>query len=358
MRTVLQLILGLALVALLSSCAGINKLELMESADLSDGWNDIVANGAYCSDGTDYNFSVKPGDPAKALLFLQGGGGCWNGMMCHPDLNPTYSINLRNDNPENMNGIFDLENRNNPFRNHTVIYIPYCTADVHLGSKVGEYTVPRLENFPGGEFEINHMGYPNAKVALDWIYEYLTNPSEFMVAGSSAGSVAVPVYAALIKDHYANARVVGFGDASGGYRGANFNPFDVWGIGDVLDQSPRFGSINRDGLGFYELFIAAGQRGDIVLASFDTKEDTVQKQFMGALGQDSESLLPTLKANLADISNQTANFSYFVADGSFHTILLRPQFYSLTESGFSFLEWFEELMNTGSAENVVCKTCN
>ena len=358
MRTVLRFSSVLVLAAFLFSCAGINKFQLMESAGLADSWNDIAAPGAYCSDGTDYNFSVKPGDPAKALLFLQGGGGCWNGMMCHPDLNPTYSINLRNDNPENMSGIFDFDNRNNPFRDHTVIYIPYCTADVHLGNKIGQYVLPRLENFSGGTFEINHTGYPNVKVALDWIHEHLIDPSEFIVAGSSAGSVAVPVYAALIKDHYADARVVGLGDASGGYRGANFNPFDVWAIGDVLDQSSRFNAINRNGLGFYELFIAAGERGDMVLASFDTKEDTVQKQFMGALGQEVDSLLPTLKANLAEISDQTVNFNYFVADGSFHTILLRPQLYSLTESGVLFLEWFEELMRTGSVENVLCRDCN
>lgn len=55
-------------------------------ADLSGleaGWNTIEASGdTTCSDGSPYQFFVRPGDPDKLAFYLQGGGGCWNGSNC------------------------------------------------------------------------------------------------------------------------------------------------------------------------------------------------------------------------------------------------------------------------------------
>src|SRR6188508_3455244 len=63
-------------------------------SDLQPGWNTIQANApAVCSDGTPYKFLARPGDPEHLVIYLQGGGGCFDGRTCDPDVDPTYTVN-------------------------------------------------------------------------------------------------------------------------------------------------------------------------------------------------------------------------------------------------------------------------
>ena len=42
---------------------------------LVPGWNAIEPGGeTTCSDGTPYRFYVRPGDPARLMVYFQGGG--------------------------------------------------------------------------------------------------------------------------------------------------------------------------------------------------------------------------------------------------------------------------------------------
>ena len=68
---------------------------IADLSGLQPGWNTIEAGGATtCSDGSPYQFLVRPGDPAHVVFYLQGGGGCFDGRTCDPDVDPTYTVNL------------------------------------------------------------------------------------------------------------------------------------------------------------------------------------------------------------------------------------------------------------------------
>jgi len=129
---------GLLLIALLLCACSESSTEVpppLASANLDGlepGWNVIEPGGdTMCSDGSPYRFFVRPGDSDKLMLFFQGGGACWNGGMCDPDLEPTYRINLREVDPERYNGVFLTQHPDNPLSDHSVVFAPYCTADVH-----------------------------------------------------------------------------------------------------------------------------------------------------------------------------------------------------------------------------------
>ena len=40
----------------------------------------VRADGPVCIAGTDYSVFTRKGDPKKLLIFLQGGGACWQGF--------------------------------------------------------------------------------------------------------------------------------------------------------------------------------------------------------------------------------------------------------------------------------------
>ncbi|MGB2756700.1 MAG: pectin acetylesterase-family hydrolase, partial [Acidimicrobiia bacterium] len=110
-----------------------------------------------CSDGSPYEFYVREANPKKVLFFLQGGGACFDAVSCAPGSTRfTTSIGA----PAKAlastgkgEGIFDLANDENPFKDYSIVYAPYCTGDVHLGTKTNDY---------GNGVAVQHKGNINA----------------------------------------------------------------------------------------------------------------------------------------------------------------------------------------------------
>src|SRR5262245_23587859 len=110
-------------------------------------------DGTSCSDGSAYSFFVHQGDRRNLLIYFQGGGACWNDATCNPRLG-LFRPNLKQVDPVNERGIFDFANAENPFRDYFVVFVPYCTGDVHLGNRTAKY----LPEKP----ELHHRGFNNA----------------------------------------------------------------------------------------------------------------------------------------------------------------------------------------------------
>ena len=119
---------------------------------LAPGWNVIDPGGdTICSDGSSYKFFVRPGANDKLMVYFQGGGACWTGETCDPDLKPTYKVNLENTDPDQYGGIFRFENPENPVKDHSIVFAPYCTADIHIGDAVVSYEAPQSEEHEAHE---------------------------------------------------------------------------------------------------------------------------------------------------------------------------------------------------------------
>ena len=100
-------------------------------------WRTVVPGGeTVCSDGSPYRFFVHPGDPAKLLVEFEGGGGCWSDQTCELDI---YNRRVLVDPDEVqrrglLQGIYDRTRADNPLRDFTHVYVPYCTGDLHWGN--------------------------------------------------------------------------------------------------------------------------------------------------------------------------------------------------------------------------------
>ena len=72
---------------------------------------------------------TKAGDPKKLLIFLQGGGACWQGF---------YNCNILADDQAPpaappFPGVFDSSSPDNPFADYSVVYMPYCDGSAFGG---------------------------------------------------------------------------------------------------------------------------------------------------------------------------------------------------------------------------------
>lgn len=351
--------------ALLLSSNAVVAQQLSATADLSGltaGWNAIDGGGeTICSDGSPYQFFVRSGDPAKLLLYFQGGGSCWDGPTCDPDLDPqTYRVNIDGFSPRTARGIFELDREDNPFRDHSVVFAPYCTADVHLGNRVAVYESPTVDGHDGHSVTVNHNGFVNAGAVLDWTYARFFEPDAIFVTGSSAGSIPSPYYAMLVAERYPAANIAQLGDGSSGYRRERMRvtPERQWGTLEWMRRQPEFEGLNIGDLTFERLYIAAASRHpDILFAAFDHAEDRVQKRFLQLAGSPPGPLLGLIRANQADIRESVSNFRSYIAGGELHTILGRPEFYTQHVNGIRVRDWVAALAEYRAVDDVICSSC-
>jgi hypothetical protein len=161
------------------------------SEDVGDGWvkhsfDPDGGNGPICIAGTPYSVFTREGNPAKLLILLQGGGACWQGFTrCN-------FLSEDQEPPVGRVGIWDFDSKDNPFRNYSIVYMPYCDGSVFGGDN----TVDNDESFPGGVR--HHRGLRNLSAGMDVGKAAFPNASTITVAGSSAGGVGAAAFAPFL----------------------------------------------------------------------------------------------------------------------------------------------------------------
>jgi len=328
-------------------------------AELEPGWNMLEPGGdTLCSNDTPYAFFVHPGDPNKLLFYLQGGGACWFGMACDPqnqEMIHAYDPFVdESDNPAEYDGIFDLENAENPFADYSIVMAAYCTADVHLGHRETAYT------FGTREFTIFHNGYTNVSAVLDWTYANFAAPETIFVAGSSAGAIPSPFYGGLIAEHYPNAQIAVLGDAAGSYRGESIAEImQAWGTLEILPDWEEYTGIAVEDFSPQLLYIASATRfPNVTFAQYNAAFDETQYRYLGFFNITDAYLPDLLAMAFTEIGGAVDNFRYYTAGGSVHTILGLPEFYIYQVNGVRFVDWITALAAGEPVENVTCTECD
>ncbi|HSI47917.1 MAG TPA: pectin acetylesterase-family hydrolase [Ideonella sp.] len=191
----------LALVVLPAAHAGYFNWDMVELPPES---------GASCGNGTPYRFFVNrtPLNHNVSLTF-EGGGACWDQDACegkgpysasNPDgIPPDYMHSLQTMAAGGL--VTPFTSRLDPFQkvrtqDWTMVYLPYCTGDVHAGSKVSVYddvdpSAPRVQH---------HAGLVNIRAAASWLRSNLGRADDLLVGGFSAGGVGSTVNYATVRD--------------------------------------------------------------------------------------------------------------------------------------------------------------
>lgn len=175
-------------------------------------WRTVnLGDECMCSDGSEYFLFVRKGNSSNLLIHFSGGGACWDDFTCtnpntiykaltqgnSKDLKAFYYPVVYDFFSKFLKGVFDNTNESNPFRDWNIVYIPYCTGDLHIGNKTMNY---KTED--GDEMEVHHNGQTNVTAALDWIYANFGKPEKILVSGESAGGFASAYWAPFVANHY------------------------------------------------------------------------------------------------------------------------------------------------------------
>ena len=312
-----------------------------------------AGSGCVCADGSDYIYFTRTiPESTKVLLYFQGGGACFNETMCAFE-GGTYDVtSTPEDSPVNFGGIFDFDNPANPFADYNIVFMPYCTGDVHLGDATTPY---------GDSLTVEHNGFPNAMHGLDWITANHADATEVFVTGSSAGGVPAPLFGALVADALPDAEVAALADASGGYPsnpGVNAFIGGLWGTEAAIPSWPELEGSTAADFGIPDLLHLAGNHNpDLRLARYDNANDAVQVSFSALAGVGDGGLPAVLDQNEQLVEGNGVNLPVYIAPGTNHTILAGQGVYDLEVEGVSFLDWLNAFIDGEDPGDVRCVEC-
>ncbi len=147
-------------------------------------WTFVDFPDAFCMNGTATGIGVNINPASTQLvIYLEGGGACFDPLSCATvagtsgfDSRDFASFARALD-----RGLFDRDDTDNPVREASYVYVPYCTGDVHGGTN---------EDGPGGRM---HVGYRNVTAYLKRIVPTFSSATQVLLAGRSAGGLGTIV---------------------------------------------------------------------------------------------------------------------------------------------------------------------
>ncbi len=325
-----------------------------------------------CSTGTPYAYFVKRGTSDNLLVYYEGGGACWDYTTCNgPYFDPSVTDS---DNPANATtGFFNLNNPANPFRDWNIVFVPYCTGDVHWGNATVTHTSG------SASVTIEHRGFANAQVVEKWTREHFVNPPLVVVAGSSAGGYGALLNSMYLLEYvYPGSKTRVFDDAGNGVITDTFLQENLsrWGIEASLprwipDINKPLGELSIDKVGV----AAAKFYPRTKFAQYTTAYDNVQNLFYNImLHQDEPSLWTSYWLSTCDWHDRmhtqalngvagatNNNYRYYIGPGSRHTVWGYNKAYTDTTGNVpTVLDWITAMIEDDDAnwQNEECADCS
>lgn len=356
-----------------------------------------------CSNAPDtdpkFTFSVKRGSTSKILIFMEGGGACWHYNNCSGILanTPASINNMEGYSPEIMfdmttsylnkignqnidavalgyGGIFDFINTDNPFKDWTFVFLPYCTADLHTGDADTTYTDPTNA---ANQITIRHRGHANFSVAMEWIKNNYPNATDIVTAGASAGAYGAIINFPFVQDAYPSANHTVIIDAGGAVISTDFqqNGLSNWNM--QLPNSTTipgtafiyFDQLNPTTIDFTTLTqTVANHYTGASFGQHNSYWDKLQVMFYNVMLNITNKLSwvsyegvwcdwQTAMTSIIDNTNanvNSSNYTFYMGTGDGHTMLKYDDFYNMSANGSSMVSWVNNLMNK-TAANVDCR---
>lgn len=365
-----------------------------------------------CAFGQPYSFYFKPGKSKKLIVFLNGGGACWDYNTCASPLKAEIlstfvpDADISANDPNLRGGILDVKNPDNPYKNWTMAFLSYCTGDAFMGSKQVDYQNPDNAD---DNLTIQHRGFDNFLYVMNYLRQQWNDnedatPRKVLVAGSSAGGYGAVINFPWVKEilnrydeddgddgdedddddeNKKKRKMFLIGDGGSGVIGddfvveALFGAESSWNIDEnlhpVLSSLPEGVTASNFLRRAYSL-VGTHYRKD-KFAQYTTAFDAVQILFLDIMqnvdnpviwggGLQDPNHIFGWNFNMNSINEGISNalpknYRLFIDRGCNHTILRDDEFYSASIDGISFLEWTEAMtkrkkIKKGKWQSVSC----
>ena len=148
-------------------------------------WTWVDFPDSACSDGSATGIGVNLTNSQNVLVVFNGGGACWDYLTCYTLMTATNGpydqTEFAADSQTFANTILDRQLSGNPFAGWNLVFIPYCTGDMHAGDNIATYQSGQTSRM------YHHVGHDNVLAYLHRLGPTFPSVARMVVAGESAG---------------------------------------------------------------------------------------------------------------------------------------------------------------------------
>ncbi len=241
------------------ACGGTEEAGIQNPVRESyDSWEKVELPGTVCGNGSQYKFFVKYSDTTdNVVVVFEPGGACWDYASCtgasgirgaaNPDGLPDDHYELA----PFISPFLQREDPTSPTAGWNMIYVPYCTGDVHTGNNVITYID---ETGAGPDVVFHHKGHDNVQQVTAWIDQTFTHVPKLLATGCSAGGAGAITNYYFLRNGITAAQQGYLLDDSGpifpssGYsQPVHMKIRTSWNVDSILDALPVGFSVNDYG---------------------------------------------------------------------------------------------------------------
>jgi hypothetical protein len=255
---------------------------------------------------------VRSTESDKLLIYFEGGGACTTNGFCNfnpPNvdsvltgdgqtvLGTALAVGPGRQQPGVYNGgildgIFAEGNTANPYNGWNMVYIPYCTGDVHFGSNDAAMV-------PGLPMPQKMVGYKNTREFMSRLVPtFKDRLTGIVVTGASAGSFGAALNYSMVSDSFSPVRVDAVLDSGAPFEDQYWPPClqkswrELWKLNDSMppDCDTCFNADGGGMIGLADFLIKKHPVGNI--AAISSVHDEVIRLFFTP-GEDNCALVTT-----------------------------------------------------------------
>ncbi len=342
-------------------------------------WIDVP--GTTCMNGTTTGVGVRFNPEYRnTLIYLEPGGACFDESTCmdvfHPDGfgQTDFEDLLGGFFQADKRGVFNIQDQNNPFRLWNLVFIPYCSGDVHAGQTI-------LENVSDAPREVAtmkrfHQGHSNLMTTLEYLKQNPVSTSQIdatnvveglnqaVLAGSSAGGFGAVLNFAAVQEFFGDTPVHLINDSGPPMLDDTLPTClqqvwrDTWDLDALLPQGCT-DCFNANGGGLINLTpYLLNNYPNSRFALLSTPQDATIRRFFGYT-EDSGNCVPSsldgptfeqgLRDSIAFINQTTSGrwHSYIETTAGAETdhVLLLPPFLIPTNLSSELATWLDAMIN-------------
>lgn len=316
-------------------------------------WTWVPFSASRCMNGTPTGIGVNlnPGSD-KVLIYLAGGGACFNTVTCFgvANRNGYGEAEFQNEVPRATNTVLDVGAAENPFRDWNLVYVPYCSGDVHAGQN------------PASSTGFAHLGYQNIGVYLTRLVPTFQNASLVVLGGSSAGGVGAAFNYDRVAQAFGSVPVQMLDDSGPVLSDTYLRPClqklwrSVWSLDASLPADCSACKGDPAGGGLVNLLPYLAQKYPTRrFGLVSSTGDSVFRGYFGFGNNDcaSPQTMPAdvFRAGLLDLRSTMSafpNFSLYAIDTTEH-VFLDASFFGTSVGGTQLTDWSRAVGEGGSA---------
>lgn len=266
-----------------------------------------AGDGPLCLRGDEYTMATRDQGSEDLVIFLQGGGACWQ-QLCAATSTAGTGIP--------SSGILSMDPQVSPVADWNVVYMPYCDGGVHASDQ-------DVDEDNDGSTDLYHRGLHNTSAALDVAANTFPAPRRIVLVGVSGGGYGTGFALPLLRQLYPDVPIelindsgVGITTADDAYNDEQY--FEYWNIKSFFAASCDECLKGGNPTSYHDWLL--NEDDNVRLAMLSHKRDSTIGDFFLSLGGEAfEAMLLNVVAAVEDLYPDRVRS--FIRNGSTHTFL-------------------------------------